>query len=379
MEKTKALEKLHILFENIKKLKIIGYNEDNSELEKFRRRGIRYIKEIFKNSTRYVAIFEGISYSDSAAVINSIFDKSSSDTSTIIHKQAYQKGLNKARGLIESFVEEVEDWKESKEEKIIDELNTQLNVITILEETEFKRYKTNVLLERFKHNTQNILRKIGLETKFKSISFLYMGPRGMHGIQVPADLDQYKDALVKSKILLSLAINDIKEGHIMIEKQEQETPKEVKIKKENKSKVFIVHGHDNGAKQEVARFIEKLGFEPIILHEQDSGQKTIIEKIEEYAGQAGFGIVLYTPCDVGGKDETTLQARARQNVVFEHGYLIGLLGRGNVCPLVKGNIEKPGDIGGVVYTPMDENGSWHLPLAKELKRAGYIVDPSKLF
>ena len=49
-----------------------------------------------------------------------------------------------------------------------------------------------------------------------------------------------------------------------------------------KKKIFIVHGHDNEVKLEVARFIEKIGLEPIILHEQ-----------------VNSGIVLYTPCDLG--------------------------------------------------------------------------------
>lgn len=35
-------------------------------------------------------------------------------------------------------------------------------------------------------------------------------------------------------------------------------------------KVFIVHGHDDAAKTSVARFIEQLDLEPIILHEQSS-------------------------------------------------------------------------------------------------------------
>lgn len=48
----------------------------------------------------------------------------------------------------------------------------------------------------------------------------------------------------------------------------------------DKNKVFIVHGHDNEVKLEVARFIEKIGFEAIILHEQASNSQTIIEKIE---------------------------------------------------------------------------------------------------
>jgi predicted nucleotide-binding protein len=143
--------------------------------------------------------------------------------------------------------------------------------------------------------------------------------------------------------------------------------------------IFIVHGHDATAENKVARFIEKLGFNPIILHEQASGGNTIMEKIELYAN-VGFGIVLYTPCDKGCKngEEHNLQNRARQNVVFEHGYLIGRIGRSKVCALVKGDIEKPNDISGVVYVIMDEADGWHFTIAKELKKAGYEVDLNKL-
>lgn len=139
------------------------------------------------------------------------------------------------------------------------------------------------------------------------------------------------------------------------------------------SKVFIVHGHDDSLKNEVARFIEKLNLEPIILHEKASSGKTIIEKIEEYSN-VGFGIVLYTACDVGAKKEANpdLKNRARQNVVFEHGFLIGKIQRQNVCALVKGDIEKPNDISGVVY--LSTSGEWRLDLAKELRNSGYNID-----
>jgi len=141
--------------------------------------------------------------------------------------------------------------------------------------------------------------------------------------------------------------------------------------------VFIVHGHDDSAKNKVARFIEKLGLKPIILHEQASNGKTIIEKIEAYSN-VGFGIVLYTPCDLGGKTRDELQSRARQNVVFEHGYLIGKIGRNHVTALVKGNIETPNDISGVVYVSMDEAGAWQFQIAKEMKSCDYQIDMNSL-
>lgn len=148
--------------------------------------------------------------------------------------------------------------------------------------------------------------------------------------------------------------------------------------KDNK-KIFIVHGHDNEAKQELARVLEKSGFEAIILHEQPTAGKTIIEKIERFT-DVSYAIVLYTECDMG-RDKTKPvdqeQFRARQNVVFEHGYLISKLGRDHVCALVKGDVETPGDISGVIYIPMDENGAWKMQVAIDMQDVGLSVDMNK--
>ena len=62
--------------------------------------------------------------------------------------------------------------------------------------------------------------------------------------------------------------------------------------------IFIVHGRDNAVKEEVARFIDKLGLHPIILHEKPDRGKTIIEKFEHHS-DVGFAVVLLTPDDVG--------------------------------------------------------------------------------
>lgn len=145
--------------------------------------------------------------------------------------------------------------------------------------------------------------------------------------------------------------------------------------------VFVVHGHDNEAKINIARFVEALGIKAIILHEQPSSGSTIIEKIEKYAGKVGFAIVLITPDDFGGlKDnhDEEVNPRARQNVVFELGYFIGKLGRERVCPLFKGEVEKPSDIDGIVYVLMDSSDGWKLKLAQEMKLAGLPIDMNKL-
>jgi predicted nucleotide-binding protein len=177
----------------------------------------------------------------------------------------------------------------------------------------------------------------------------------------------------------SPALNVLEFGHtVEMEKKPERVPSQAinstQPTAELKKKVFIVHGRDNEAKQEVARYIEGLGIQVIILHEQASSGMTIIEKIEHYAKEANFAIVLYTACDHGrGIHETKVHPknRARQNVVFEHGYLMAKLGRENVCALVKGEIETPNDISGVVYVGLDVAGAWKLEINKELKACGY--------
>ena len=152
------------------------------------------------------------------------------------------------------------------------------------------------------------------------------------------------------------------------------------IEKKYSNEIFIVHGHDELAKMELARFIEKIGLKAIILHEQANGGNTIIEKIEEYANTVGFAIILYTACDKGkSKKEDDLKDRARQNVVFEHGYFVGKLGRNRVIALNKENIETPSDIDGVLYIPMDSNEGWKTKILQELGKAGYNIDANNIF
>lgn len=146
----------------------------------------------------------------------------------------------------------------------------------------------------------------------------------------------------------------------------------------DKKTVFIVHGHDEASKQTVARFIEKLELDPIILHEQPNEGRTVIEKFEYYTN-VSFAVVLITPDDVGGQanQQNHLKTRARQNVIFELGFFAGILGRKRVCALYTEGVEMPSDYSGVLYVPMDAQGGWQLQLAREMKAAGVEVDLNK--
>lgn len=153
----------------------------------------------------------------------------------------------------------------------------------------------------------------------------------------------------------------------------------------NGKDVFVVHGRDIAAKESVARVIEKLKLRPVILHEQANKGQTIIEKFEGHSNCA-FAVVLLTPDDEGrtkpeqldSRKKPILQNRARQNVVLELGFFMAKIGRSRVCALVKGDIERPSDIDGVVYVTMDDAGGWRTALAKEMRHAGLAVDLNDL-
>ncbi len=175
--------------------------------------------------------------------------------------------------------------------------------------------------------------------------------------------------------LFKEAITDLKEDLESQSGAQPVTPDAAMAVRDNKS-IFVVHGHDGEAKQEVARFIEKAELSPIILHEQASGGSTVIEKLEKHS-DVGFAVVLLTPDDEGRSQGGELKPRARQNVIGELFYFLGKLGRDRVCALKKGELEFPSDIAGVLYIDLDPAGGWKMDLLREWKAAGYVVDWEK--
>ncbi|MDE0634467.1 MAG: nucleotide-binding protein [Candidatus Poribacteria bacterium] len=148
---------------------------------------------------------------------------------------------------------------------------------------------------------------------------------------------------------------------------------------ENDMHIFIVHGHDEAAKHKIARFIENLDLTAIILDEQSPGH-TIIDKFEEHADEAGFAIVLLTADDIGApkNQEDNLQPRARQNVILEFGYFLAELGRKRIGVLYEEGVERPSDIEGLEYIPLDNADGWKIKLAKGMRAAGFTVDLNQI-
>ena len=147
------------------------------------------------------------------------------------------------------------------------------------------------------------------------------------------------------------------------------------------NKIFIVHGHDKATKESVARFLERLDLDAVILHERPNKGRTIIEKLlEESDNDVGYAVVLLTPEDVGklASEEGETSPRARQNVIFELGLFVAKLGRQRVHALYREGVEIPTDYLGVLFTLLDDAGAWQVKLAMELQAAGFDIDLNKL-
>jgi predicted nucleotide-binding protein len=205
----------------------------------------------------------------------------------------------------------------------------------------------------------------------------YIGP---HGIP-PSYISQTQRAqdierAFEDKIAI---LKSIRDRLPLYEKASKSVTREQMKPKSLGNEVFIIHGHDEGVKQTVARFVEHLGLEPVILDEKAGKSRAIIEKLEQES-TTGYAVALITPDDEGKsrREVGELKLRARQNVILELGYFIGKLSRARICALKVEGVETPSDYHGVEYIPFDESGGWKLKLANELEAAGYTINRSKL-
>ena len=258
--------------------------------------------------------------------------------------------------------------------KAIENLNNLISEISGLRRnsTEHARWLANVLRvldEKFGADSQ-------YSTTIRSFSWKETGTRIYSGYDFQSQRERdhqnaFRRQMGQAKGIIQSAVDALTEK---IAESEEETAQSFDPKK-----VFIVHGHNETVKQTVARVLESIGLTPIVLAEQPDKGRTVIEKFENEGNDVGFAVVLLTADDKGRKNYARkMQDRARQNVVFEMGYFMALLGRERVMLLLQDGVEKPSDLNGVVYTALDKDGVWKYRLVKELREQGYIVSSDSL-
>ena len=157
------------------------------------------------------------------------------------------------------------------------------------------------------------------------------------------------------------------------------------ITKEENKQIFIVHGHDEESRDQLELALRRLGLEPFILMNTSGQGKTIIEALEGCIGHdfsSAFGISLLTPDDVGyaKKDgEVKAEPRARQNAILETGMLIASLTRKRMAIIVKGHIELPSDLEGIIRFHYNEHIREIIAkLCQRLKEADFEISPDKI-
>jgi predicted nucleotide-binding protein len=153
----------------------------------------------------------------------------------------------------------------------------------------------------------------------------------------------------------------------------------------NEGTIFVVHGRDHEARDQLELVLRRLGLEPFVLQVTGGGGDTLIESLERMIGksaQSAFGIVLMTPDDLGYlKEEAPEDAkpRARQNVIMEMGMLLASLTRKRCAILQKGFVESPSNMGGVITIPFNTHVREAVPkLVQRLQQAGFKLDPTAI-
>lgn len=155
--------------------------------------------------------------------------------------------------------------------------------------------------------------------------------------------------------------------------------------KDQKRKIFIVHGHDKNARDQLELALRRMGVDPFVLMNNSGKGQTLIEALEGSIGKnydSAFGIVLMTPDDRGYAivdGNVKEEPRARQNVILETGMLLSSLTRKRMVLIVKGYVEIPSDLAGLIRLGYNDNIVEIVPkLCQALREAGFDISPEQL-
>jgi predicted nucleotide-binding protein len=123
-----------------------------------------------------------------------------------------------------------------------------------------------------------------------------------------------------------------------------------------RERVFIVHGHNEFFRRQLERILDEHGIEYCVIQSLARTGQDLLTFLETQIHDCVAGFVLLTPDDEGRlyKFGQPLRQRARQNVIFEGGYLTALFrNTQRVCFLQLDEIEIPSDMNGLLMERFD--------------------------
>jgi predicted nucleotide-binding protein len=141
-------------------------------------------------------------------------------------------------------------------------------------------------------------------------------------------------------------------------------------------KVFIIHGHNEARRLERATLLkDDFGLDPVVLVDELSGMRPVLEKFVDAANPCGYAIALLTRDDPVTKGELSY-SQARPNVLFEAGWFLGRFGPNRLVLIMEKGTHLPSDLGGVYpmefVTKIEEV---YRDLRRTLSAAGLIGSP----
>jgi predicted nucleotide-binding protein len=124
-----------------------------------------------------------------------------------------------------------------------------------------------------------------------------------------------------------------------------------------REKLFIVHGRDTSFVNQLLLLLREQGVDPVVVQTFARTGQDLLGFIENRIRGCVAGFVLLTPDDEGRlyRFGEPMRQRARQNVIFEGGYLTALFRRTNrICFLQQGDLEIPSDLNGLLMERFDD-------------------------
>jgi hypothetical protein len=134
------------------------------------------------------------------------------------------------------------------------------------------------------------------------------------------------------------------------------------------SGLLIVRANDDGARDSVAQFVQKLGLKVQALDRTAPAGRSLLDDIAATQAQADFILLL-----TGASDHQNLDGDS----LFDLGCCVGRFGAARIIVLHRGG-EGQVDRFGLSHVVVDQSDGWQLQLARHLRKGGVDVDLNRL-